>query len=392
MKFPKMLPSTVFNQGYQPLNEFDMRQWLEPRRLTTVMWDHAFLTRHVPGESFEDYDRVLDEAVERGYNTLRLDPLPQVIDLSKPETVYTQPSFNLPWLPWTNPNGFEGPAGAWLIECMEKTLARPELWYCLSAWWGGSIKPNKVATHPHTLTGGAELWIEFLHQWKERFGFDRCVYVDLNNEFPCFLSGLSEWLTKEGGEPWSDGWCELVTRQINDSMARMRAEFPELRFMVSLHGDVRYTQLELELDCMDIHFYSDADPRWAQRTGFYDYCPKMFKSDDWHAEFSAKANTHNTIAAAMSRARQRAKVGAFAGVAEARGIPLLTTESWASWFCVDSPTMDWKWLLEWAEWSVQDAIDYRMWGWCPHNYVQPQFENWKDVAWHQKLTSQFLKS
>ena len=119
MKFPKMPPSTVFGQGYQPLNEFDMREWLEPRRLTTVMWDHAFLTRHVPGDSFEDYDRVLDEAVERGYNTLRLDPLPQVIDLSKPEIVYTQPSFNMPWLPWTNPDGFEGPAGAWLIECEE---------------------------------------------------------------------------------------------------------------------------------------------------------------------------------------------------------------------------------------------------------------------------------
>ena len=53
-----------------PLREFDMRDWLEPRRMTTVMWDHTFLTRHVPGDSFEDYDKVLDEAVGR---TLRQD-------------------------------------------------------------------------------------------------------------------------------------------------------------------------------------------------------------------------------------------------------------------------------------------------------------------------------
>jgi hypothetical protein len=33
-----------------------------------------------------------------------------------------------------------------------------------------------------------------------------------------------------------------------------------------------------------------------------------------------------------------------------------------------------------------------MWGWTPHNYVQPQFANWKDTKWHQMLTDKFLKS
>ena len=34
-----------------------MRNWLTPRR----MWDQAFLMRHVPGEAFADYDRVLGQ-------------------------------------------------------------------------------------------------------------------------------------------------------------------------------------------------------------------------------------------------------------------------------------------------------------------------------------------
>jgi hypothetical protein len=31
-----------------------------------VMWDQTFPLRHVTCESFEDYNRLLDEAIERG--------------------------------------------------------------------------------------------------------------------------------------------------------------------------------------------------------------------------------------------------------------------------------------------------------------------------------------
>jgi hypothetical protein len=101
--------------------------------------------------------------------------------------------------------------------------------------------------------------------------------------------------------------------------------------------------------------------------------------------------TRNAIAP-MLRARQRYKVAQFAAWSKQRGAPFTTTESWASWFYYDTPDLDWGWLLEWASWSVEDAIDHGMWGWTPHNYVQPQFANWGDVKWHQKLTQKFLKS
>ena len=67
----------------------------------------------------------------------------------------------------------------------------------------------------------------------------------------------------------------------------------------------------------------------------------------------------------MLRAAQRSRLSAFAAWAELNGMPLTTSESWASWFYYDSPDLDWQWLLEWAEWSVEDAIEYRLWGWTP---------------------------
>jgi hypothetical protein len=118
----------------------------------------------------------------------------------------------------------------------------------------------------------------------------------------------------------------------------------------------------------------------------------MFQRDDWFAEFSRRCGEAHRAIAPMLRARQRAKLFAFAGWAQQRGMPLTTTESWSTWYYFDHADLDWSWLLEWAEWSVQDAIDAGMWGWTPHNYLQPQFRQWHDVAWHRRLTRTFLRS
>jgi len=388
MDFPMQRASSTAVRPAQQ-GRFDMRDWLDPRRLTLVMWDHTFLTRHMPGESFEDYDRVLDEAIERGYNTLRIDPLPQAIDLAHPEIVYHQPPFALPYLPWTNPKGFDGPAGAWLIEFMEKVLERG-LNYTLSAWWGDSVQPG--LSSPHTILEAADVWKRMLSEWEKRFGFAGCAYVDLNNEFPYFLPGQTDHFVQEGGPAWSPGWKQVVATETNQALAAMRDAFPEVHFTVSIHGDYTWLDVPLELDAMDVHFYADADPRWSARTRFGTFGPKLFKETDWHAEFSGRCRKAADSAAAMFRARQRAKLAAFSTWSEQRGMPLTTSESWAAWYYLDSPDLDWRWLLEWAEWSVQDAIEFGMWGWTPHNYCQPQFANWRDVSWHRRLTDAFLRS
>ena len=75
---------------------YDMRNDLKPRRLTIAMWDVAFALRHGPNGSFADYDRVLDDAVERGYNTLRIDPMPQWLDFSKPDRILEWPDPHQP--------------------------------------------------------------------------------------------------------------------------------------------------------------------------------------------------------------------------------------------------------------------------------------------------------
>ncbi len=151
-----------------------------------AMWDQAFLLRHGPSGSFADWDRVLDETVERGYNTVRLDPMPQWIDLRQPDRELHWPDPQAPYLPWDWTTAVTAPAGRWLIEFMEKLLARPSLHYTLSAWWfglteGGSLKGPPPLRQPANHAEGAEMWADMLREWKRRFGFDRLVYVDLAN-------------------------------------------------------------------------------------------------------------------------------------------------------------------------------------------------------------------
>ena len=43
-----------------------------PEKLTITLWDFSWYVRTGPGEPFEDLDRAFTEAVQRGYNPVRI--------------------------------------------------------------------------------------------------------------------------------------------------------------------------------------------------------------------------------------------------------------------------------------------------------------------------------
>lgn len=50
-----------------------------PRKLTITMWDFSWYTMTMPGEPFHDLERCFREAVERGYNTIRICAMPLML-------------------------------------------------------------------------------------------------------------------------------------------------------------------------------------------------------------------------------------------------------------------------------------------------------------------------
>lgn len=392
------------------LSQYDMRDELNPRRLTLAMWDYAYLYRHIDGESFANYDKVLDEAKLLGYNTLRLDPLPHMIDLDEPDKVFSWAG-GKKYMPWCIGKGGSSALGRNFIECVQKLKERG-LYYTLSTWWNTEAEP-KPSVMPRTNMEAAEVWAEFLYKLGKHEGFENLVYVDIHNEVPYFLPGYLELLQKETGESWADngtveraegggpistgksftrGIKEFLINDINGAVSMLQREFPKLRFTASIHADERWLDVPVEFDCLDVHFFVD-DKRWHSRTCFSDLINSDFYSNDsMFKEFSDRCTSAVESIGPMIHARQRNTLALFSRWAQQNGMPLTTSESWSSWFYIDHPDLDWTWLKKWSSWTVQDAIDYKMWGWTSFNYLQPQFENWKDVNWHRNMTERFINS
>ena len=115
------------------LKPFDLREQLDPRRVTNAMWDFSWLHGHYPGGPFEDWDRCLDELVERGFNAVRIDAFPHMTGAAQPE----QRSRTIPADPLAN-WGFSTVAchhdyPAALVEFVRKCRAR-QVWVILSTW------------------------------------------------------------------------------------------------------------------------------------------------------------------------------------------------------------------------------------------------------------------
>jgi hypothetical protein len=72
---PKQADSNTEKQS----GNYDMRADLTPSRLTIAMWDFSWLNQHYKGGFYEDYNKVCDELIERGFNTVRIDAFPLVI-------------------------------------------------------------------------------------------------------------------------------------------------------------------------------------------------------------------------------------------------------------------------------------------------------------------------
>src|ERR1039458_9210172 len=147
--------------------------------------------------------------------------------------------------------------------------------------------------HPANMMEGAEMWAQMLTDWKKRFGFDRLLYVDIANETPYFFPEFSERIKKATGAgfddlpSFSESQSSFLAGEINQALNLLRREFPELRFTTSTHGDLRWLDVPLELDCLDVHFYADADPRWTKRTRFDEFSADgIFQNDRWFEEFS----------------------------------------------------------------------------------------------------------
>ena len=166
---------------------YDLREQLHPKRLSIAMWDYSWLHCHYPSATYADYDRVTDELLERGFNTVRIDAMPWVIgQLTHPDemtTVKGQPLGN-----WGLCDIDRKHAVAQELAEFMTITQRKGISVILSTW--GHVHPE----HPNKNSDSfLQVWERTLSFLAERNLLTHVLYIDLDQEFPLSAPTPLSW-------------------------------------------------------------------------------------------------------------------------------------------------------------------------------------------------------
>jgi len=159
-------------------------------RLAIAMWDFSWLTRMTGEEAeYRNWDEVLDGLVERGYNCVRIDAFPHLVEAQlsgvagNAITILSEPVS----AQWGNSKPVTVDPKTSLRDFMSKAQER-NLKVGLSSWFNPDSLDLRSTLR--TSQGFARVWGETL-KFLEGEGVSDCiVWVDLCNEFP-----FSGWAT-----------------------------------------------------------------------------------------------------------------------------------------------------------------------------------------------------
>ena len=375
------------------------------------MWDFSWFLRHYAGGGFEDWDRVLDGLVERGYNAIRIDCFPHLV--APDEKGQIEEKFYFPkkdWRPasWGNDASIYGCPREALLEFIPKCQEKG-IYISLSTWFrtDDSRRNSRVQ--------GLD---EFVRVWKQTLDFldendllKNVIFVDILNEYP-FWHGFdwlhhqikirreeSEFKINEKADDQKHlqdfNTSKYNQTQINfyrefaaESLKRLKSFYPQLDFTASLtyHGQVDWQDMDFSsFDLIDMHVWFIHNGKISNPSGF------------WNMKDGNDLNFRKVNAAIKKIWNQGKpefikwmddKISGLAKEGKKHNIPYGCTEGWGPLGWLEHPNLDWDWVKETGPIAVKLARKYNYSFICTSNYNQPQFPGvWNDIKWHKEVTS-----
>ena len=353
------------------------------RPFAITMWDFSWLERRWPGAGYEDWDLVLDELVERGYDAVRIDAYPHLVSADPHREWELLP-------PWTqNTWGAQSIVRVQVLPALVEFIAKARdrgVRVGLSSWFRQDRDDTRMQiTDPEQM---AAVWVDTLRLLDEAGVLDNILYVDLCNEFPVPL-----WTPFLYGSATGRGFRRTDARipaYMSTSIELVRSVYPDLAYTYSFGGqyDDWRDQEVSGLDFLEPHV-------WMALDDVSDYYVKVGYND---YEQSSPAGYDNLVA--RGRDVYLAEQGHWDGLifdavdnlanwSTASGLPLVTTECWAVIDYKDWPGLDWGWVNDLNARVVERVVATGRWvGVATSNFAGPQFHGvWREVAYHQRLTS-----
>lgn len=353
------------------------------RPLAITMWDFSWLERRWPGAGYEDWGLALDELVERGYDSIRIDAYPHLVSHDPYRTWELAPAWNQ--------TSWGAQSRTWvtvlpdLIEFIAAAHSRG-LGIALSSWYREDV--DNVQMSIRTPHDQAQIWIDTLGHIERAGLLDAIIFVDLCNEFP--------------GNPWSSYLYEspdtdpmlsrtepAVRTWMNESIREVRAAYPQLDYTYSFSREYdNWPEQDVsQFDLLEPHVWM-AHPEtsdFQEKIGYHfeRFDPVGFDNIVLNAEREYRANRAAYDAALFAEIDQMAEWS------RASGLGLITTECWGLVDYKDWPGLDWGWIKDLTELGLVRAAATGRWiGMATSNFCAPQFVGmWRDVEWHQRLTT-----
>ncbi len=377
-------------------------------RFATAMWDFSWATRRSGSESeYADWDKILDELADRGYDNVRIDAFPHLVAVGPDE----HPSGEFVVLPqrerfmWGNHQPVKIAPRRELIEFMQKCKQR-DISVGLSSWF----IPDSAGRHRQVCTP-----LDFVRVWDETLSLidnegliGLIKWVDLCNEFP-----LDLWAPGAAGRifgqtlpmpmgvafrgiPWPERWKRQTQAYLTGAIRPLKMKWPTLRFCYSfpdLAGSSLRTLDVSEFDVAEIHCWLTDSPAWNVSSLQIASLLELPCGTKMHARRMAALPASKL--AYWLDTHLLPKMITWSEWASRNSLSLITTEGWGPTNYSDIPGLvnEWAWVRKVSEFAVPKAIEMGWTGICTSNFCQPHHRGmWADPSWHLELTGEIRKT
>ncbi len=377
------------------------------------MWDFSWLESSYPGGPYEDLERRIAEAGERGYNTLRVDCFPSRI--LEPKSHFDQnwnAGANLPaWGMIAKP--FSCNVRKRLCELAD-LCRKYDLWMGLDSWDKNHMftaadpehwKDQHIAAadEERAFTRYGELWVRALKIMREDGILERAVWIAPMNEVPHFGGRSVESVIALQRMPKSEGETRLeaskaldaIYRRLNDYMgAPIKSEVARENIPMSYSslGAENYASRVSDLyDVVDIHFMpgviEDAEDQHAfQMAGpgapngnFHD----LEKYDLKRYSIAWDSACRKQYPAMLKRVSSYFTTALENTVLPSgKRLQAIITESFGPCYWPDSPLVSWEWYKRYNADALRVVASMNFTGASLSNYGEPLFTLWNDPGWH----------
>lgn len=379
-------------------------------RHACTMWEFSWMLRRSGNQSeYADWAKVLDEAVERGYNCLRIDAFPHLVAAGDGNaTVLPQPDYFM----WgNNKEAVTVNAQRDLVAFMSMGAQRG-LSFGLSTW----LTPDTLDRRGAVRTPGdlVRIWNATLHLISSHGLLGHVLWVDVLNEFPVvgtWAPGVWQtifrlpWPKSASLQnaltglvlavPWKGEVLSRANAFLTDVIPVLRRQFPHMNYTYSFQGNAmsmpNVQKLNTsEFDIAELHLWLSDNLPFMLETGetamFSDPYPKNLEAFAPKVTKMYPKNREKWVTWLLKH------IDMWHDWAETRGLPVITTEAWGPInyddVAGDTNHTYWNWVKDIGEVALRHALCQGWLGVATSNFAEPHFKGmWVDVPWHQNQTA-----